>query len=247
MPRRYVWAGACRRLSRRRSPGISSSRRRLGCLPAVGTFYPRIGIACFAILAATHWARRIADPGRRQRRRVAFNVSGDGRPHRHTGHLRVWSSACVQRMAGPSWAGLVSTFPSMSLVVLAVTHLEAGPAEASRIAKVLPAGNTSTLGLPGGFSPGEPSDRPGRRDDRRLRGCPLRPAHHRRIRTTTRVLSCQFHRGEIDLAVPQYVMEDRRTVPAPMGGLPRRISFSARPAALDSQKARATQRICTLV
>jgi hypothetical protein len=48
-------------------------------------------------------------------------------------------------VAGPAWAGLVSTFPSMSLVVLAVTHLEAGPAEACRIAKVLPAGNSSTL------------------------------------------------------------------------------------------------------
>ena len=57
----------------------------------------------------------------------------------------------VQRMAGPSWAGLVSTFPSMSLVVLAVTHLEAGPAEASRIAKVLPSGNTSTLAFLAAF------------------------------------------------------------------------------------------------
>ena len=33
----------------------------------------------------------------------------------------------------------------MSLVVLTVTHLEAGPAEASRIARVLPVGNSSTL------------------------------------------------------------------------------------------------------
>ena len=57
----------------------------------------------------------------------------------------------VQMMAGPSWAGLVSTFPSMSLVVLAVTHLEAGPAETSRIAKVLPAGNTSTLAFLAAF------------------------------------------------------------------------------------------------
>jgi hypothetical protein len=35
--------------------------------------------------------------------------------------------------------------------VLAVTHLEAGPAEASRIAKVLPAGNTSTLAFLAAF------------------------------------------------------------------------------------------------
>ena len=57
----------------------------------------------------------------------------------------------VERIAGPGWAGLVSTFPSMSLVVLAVTHLEAGPAEASRIARVLPLGNTSTLAFLAAF------------------------------------------------------------------------------------------------
>ena len=51
----------------------------------------------------------------------------------------------AQQLAGPSWAGLVSTFPSLSLVVLIVTYLESGPAEASRIAQVLPSGNTSTL------------------------------------------------------------------------------------------------------
>ena len=39
----------------------------------------------------------------------------------------------------------MSTFPSMSLVVLAVTHLESGPAEASRIARILPTCNSSTL------------------------------------------------------------------------------------------------------
>jgi len=46
--------------------------------------------------------------------------------------------------ASPSWSGLVSTFPSMSTVVLAVTHLEEGPAAASRIAKALPLANLST-------------------------------------------------------------------------------------------------------
>ena len=53
--------------------------------------------------------------------------------------------AIAQYLAGPSWAGLVSTFPSLSLVVLIVTYLESGPAEASRIAQVLPSGNASTL------------------------------------------------------------------------------------------------------
>ncbi len=44
----------------------------------------------------------------------------------------------------PRWAGLVSTFPSMSTVLLTVTHLEEGPAEASRIARALPSANLST-------------------------------------------------------------------------------------------------------
>jgi hypothetical protein len=57
----------------------------------------------------------------------------------------------AERLAGPSWAGLMSTFPSMSLVVLAVTHLEAGPTEASRIAKALPSGNSSTLAFLAAF------------------------------------------------------------------------------------------------
>jgi hypothetical protein len=46
--------------------------------------------------------------------------------------------------ASPSWAGLISTFPSISTVVLTVTHLEDGPAEAGRIAKALPPANLST-------------------------------------------------------------------------------------------------------
>jgi hypothetical protein len=36
-------------------------------------------------------------------------------------------------------------FPSMSMVLLAVTHLEEGPAEASQIARTLPPANLSTV------------------------------------------------------------------------------------------------------
>jgi len=39
----------------------------------------------------------------------------------------------------------------MTLVVLAVTHLEAGPGEASRIARFLPLGNLSTLAFLAAF------------------------------------------------------------------------------------------------
>jgi hypothetical protein len=52
--------------------------------------------------------------------------------------------AIVSRATTPGWAGLVSTFPSMSTVVLAVTQLETGPIEASRIARALPPANLST-------------------------------------------------------------------------------------------------------
>ena len=65
--------------------------------------------------------------------------------------LYVLAAAAAQTVAGPSRAGLVTTFPSMSLVVLAVTHLEAGPSEASRIARFLPFGNLSTLAFLAAF------------------------------------------------------------------------------------------------
>jgi hypothetical protein len=115
----------------------------LGCLPAVGAL-PRVGLALLAIVSAASWARRVPvldgelagatlSPLRAMAVRTVIPA---------TFSLVLW---IVQRVAGPAWAGLVSTFPSMSLVVLAVTHLEAGPTEACRIAKVLPAGNSSTL------------------------------------------------------------------------------------------------------
>jgi hypothetical protein len=117
----------------------------LGFLAAVGTL-SRIGIALVAILAATHWARRIPTPGGAS---AGASLSTFQAMAARTAIPAVYGLmlAIVQRMAGPAWAGLLSTFPSMSLVVLAVTHLEAGPAETSRIAKVLPAGNTTTLGF----------------------------------------------------------------------------------------------------
>ena len=121
----------------------------VGCLPTVGTL-TRIGVACFAILSATHWARRIATP---EGAGASASLSSFQVMAARTAIPAIYGLVLgvVQRMAGPSWAGLVSTFPSMSLVVLAVTHLEAGPAEASRIAKVLPSGNTSTLAFLAAF------------------------------------------------------------------------------------------------
>ncbi len=115
----------------------------LGCLPAVGAL-ARVGLAIVTIVSAASWARRLPIPG--------GDRTGASLSLVHSMFVRSAIPATfslvlwfVQRVAGPSWAGLVSTFPSMSLVVLTVTHLEAGPAEASRIARVLPVGNSSTL------------------------------------------------------------------------------------------------------
>ena len=51
----------------------------------------------------------------------------------------------VHESAGSLLAGLLTTFPGMSLTVLVVTHLEAGPAVASRLARALPPGNLSMV------------------------------------------------------------------------------------------------------
>lgn len=60
-------------------------------------------------------------------------------------------------VASPRWAGLVSTFPSMSAVVLVVTHLEEGAAAAGRIARTLPAANLSTAAFLAAFRLGCPT------------------------------------------------------------------------------------------
>jgi hypothetical protein len=115
----------------------------LGCLPVVSA-QPRVGIALLAIVSASYWARRL--PIVEQNRPAVHLSRGQTLAVRMAIPVSyVLILAIVEHGAGPGWAGLVSTFPSMSLLILAVTHLEAGPAEASRIARVLPAGNFSTL------------------------------------------------------------------------------------------------------
>jgi hypothetical protein len=123
----------------------------LGHLPPLGVL-ERLAIASAALFAAAHGARRIPVPA-------------SGRPHDReplctlrTVALRtaiptlyVLFLAAVERLAGTGWAGLLSTFPSISLVVLLVTYLEAGPAQSTRIALVLPAGNTSTAAFLAAF------------------------------------------------------------------------------------------------
>lgn len=65
--------------------------------------------------------------------------------------LYVLTVGIITGIASPRWAGLVGTFPSMSTVVLAVTHLEEGAAPASRIARALPPANLSTAAFLAAF------------------------------------------------------------------------------------------------
>ncbi len=121
----------------------------LASLPVLGVAL-RLGLATIVILAASALGDRIADPPGRMRTSVPS-------PSRALVFRSVIPTiyvlvvAAVQTVAGPSRAGLVTTFPSISLVVLAVTHLEVGPCEASRIARFLPLGNLSTLAFLAAF------------------------------------------------------------------------------------------------
>ena len=59
--------------------------------------------------------------------------------------------------AGAGWAGLLGTFPGLSLTSLVVTHLEEGPGAASRMARALPQGNLSMVAFLAVFRLGGPT------------------------------------------------------------------------------------------
>ena len=184
----------------------------LGCLPAPGiassprhrAFRHRVG----RLLGAAP-----ADPGGESRRGRAVATGRRWACARPSRRSMSWCSGSSSAIAGPGWAGLVSTFPSMSLVVLAVTHLEAGPAEASRIARVLPLGNTSTLAFLAAFHVMSTNDRPGRRDHRRLRRRGDGARCHRAERPHPRPRPSRGRRCRGDLAVadrPRMAWRSRR-------------------------------------
>jgi hypothetical protein len=117
----------------------------LGCLPATGML-PKVSLAAAALLGAAMWVRgRECSMEGKVRPRVPLSRVRTMLFRTATPVIYLIMLGIAQELAGPSWAGLVSTFPSLSLVVLIVTYLESGPAEASRIAQVLPSGNASTL------------------------------------------------------------------------------------------------------
>src|SRR5262249_17508009 len=126
----------------------------LGSIPAPGAL-ECLAISTGAILLASYLAGRIGIP--RQGR------GHDPKSRRWTEALRTPVPAAYVRLvgvvgaaAGPCWAGLLSTFPTMSVAVLVVTPLEAGPAEAGQIAKTLPPANLSTVAFLATFRFGYP-------------------------------------------------------------------------------------------
>ena len=66
------------------------------------------------------------------------------------------SSMVVGEMFGPGMAGLMSTFPVMSMTVLVMTHLESGPSSALQMARALPAGNLGMVAFLAAFRFGCP-------------------------------------------------------------------------------------------
>jgi hypothetical protein len=117
--------------------------------------YQCLGISVGAILFASYLAGRIdgmieTPAGFRSSRRWSTLVR-TAIPVVYVVVVGIVGSA-----ASPGCAGLVSTFPSMSTVLLIVTHLEEGPAEASRIARTLPLANLSTAAFLAAFRFGCP-------------------------------------------------------------------------------------------
>jgi hypothetical protein len=115
----------------------------LGCVPPQGAG-GCLTVSAGAILLASYLAGRIGVPLGGLRRAK--------RPERWAALVRTAIPAAYVLLAGivgsaasPSCAGLLSTFPSMSVAVLLVTHLEEGPATASRLARTLPPANLSTV------------------------------------------------------------------------------------------------------
>ncbi len=118
----------------------------LGCLPEIGAV-PKVMIAGAALIGAARWVVRGQEVPEASERGDRASLSGFRTMLLRTATPAVYVLllGIFERLIGPSWAGLLSTFPSVSLVVLVVTYLEAGPTESSRVAQVLPCGNSSTL------------------------------------------------------------------------------------------------------
>ena len=146
----------------RRLPSAIVAALTAYCLIAIGlgflhpkSVYECLGISAGAILCALYLAGRIdtmiETPESCRKYARLSTLIRTGIPV-----VYVVVVGIVGSTASPSCAGLVGTFPSMSAVLLIVTHLEEGPAEASRIARTLPLANLSTAAFLAAFRFGSP-------------------------------------------------------------------------------------------
>ena len=79
-------------------------------------------------------------------------LADDVPAHRDTRRCMSCCSGSSSGWPGRAWAGLMSTFPSLSLVVLVVTYLEAGPDRVEPGRPGLAMREFEHAGVPGGFS-----------------------------------------------------------------------------------------------
>ena len=100
--------------------------------------------------------------------RWPIDVGLDVAPRRGPGRQKPWlrtivpvacllASLTMGEAFGPEMAGLMGTFPGVTLTVLCVTHLESGPSSAIRLARALPAGNLGMVGFLAAFRLGCPA------------------------------------------------------------------------------------------
>ena len=128
----------------------------------VGRILPGEGNACLGVaLLAVVLAAWLAG-------RMPVDGTTDGSRLRGPGRANPWlrtaipvacllASTAMGEAFGPDLAGLMSTFPGVTLTVLCLTHLESGPSSAIRMARALPAGNLGMVAFLASFRFGCPT------------------------------------------------------------------------------------------
>ena len=113
-----------------------------------------LGIALTAVLAAVFAAGRMPadeDEGAEPALRRTWPISWIRAVRTVVPVGCLLASLGLGESFGPEVAGLMSTFPSVTLSVLWLTHLESGPASALRMARALPSGNLGMVAFLAAF------------------------------------------------------------------------------------------------
>jgi hypothetical protein len=130
---------------------------------SVGRILPRtgeanLGVACLAVLGAIGVASRITvDVDSKTRQHRALSKLPARLLRTFVPIICLFSSLLLGEMLGAQVAGLLSTFPGMTLTVLLLTHVESGADSAVRMARALPAGNLGMVAFLAAFQFGCPN------------------------------------------------------------------------------------------